>query len=81
MKGNEFVFDFDDEMCNKFHKTSLNCGGSFIDSPNWIENEGATIDPKNNDNRCFQFPVTIALNHERSRVHPERIAKIMPFIH
>ena len=25
----------------------------------------ATINPKNNDDRCFQYALTVALNHEQ----------------
>ena len=38
----------------KFHKISLIQGGSYIDSPKWLKNKGATINAKNNDNKCFQ---------------------------
>ena len=42
-----------------------NCGGSYIDSPDWIKNKNATINPSNKkDNKCFQYAVTVALNHE-----------------
>ena len=36
MKGSEFVFDYVQLLYYKFHKLNLNCGGSNIDSPNWI---------------------------------------------
>ena len=38
----------------KFHKISLIQGGSYIDSPKWLKNKGATINAKNNDSKCFQ---------------------------
>ena len=31
-------------------------------------------------NKCFQYTVTIALNHEETGKNPERIAKIKSFI-
>ena len=34
MKGSEFVFDYVQLLYYKFHKLNLNCGGSYIDSPN-----------------------------------------------
>ena len=39
MKGSNFVFDSDDLLYYKFHKISLNRGGSYIDSPDWIKNK------------------------------------------
>ena len=37
-------------------------GGSHIDSPDWIKNKKATINPKNTDDKYFQYVVTVALN-------------------
>ena len=65
MKGSEFVFDSVDSLHYKFHKISLSRGGSYIVSPNWLKNKKATINPKNNDGKCFQYAVTVALNHEQ----------------
>ena len=39
-----------------------------------------TINPKNNDDKCFQYAITVALNHEQIKDHPERISKIKYFI-
>ena len=33
MRGSEYVFDSFDSLYYKLHKTSLNRGGSYIDSP------------------------------------------------
>ena len=41
----------------KFHEISLNRGRSYIDSPEWLKNKKATINPKNNDYKCFQYAV------------------------
>ena len=35
-----------------------------IDFPDWIKNKNTTINPKNNDDKCFQYAVKVALNHE-----------------
>ena len=32
-----------------------------------------------NDNKCFQYAVTVALNHEEIKKDPRRITKIKPF--
>ena len=53
------------------------CG---IDSPEWLKNKKATINPKNNDDKCFQHVVAVALNHEEIKKGLQRITKIKPFI-
>ena len=55
---------------------NLNRGRSYIDSPDWIKNEKATINPSNKkDSKCFQYAVTVALNYEEIKKDPQRIAK------
>ena len=36
-----------------------------IDSPKWLKNKKATINPKNNDDNCFQHALTVVLNHKQ----------------
>ena len=80
MKGSEFEFDGVNFLYYDFNKISLNRGGSYIDSPKWLKNKKSTINPKNNDYKCFQYAATLALNLDRINSHPERISKIKPFI-
>ena len=54
IKGSEFIFDSVDALYYKLHKISLNRGRSYIDSPKRLKNKKATINPKNNDDKCFQ---------------------------
>ena len=80
MKGSDFTFDGVNSLYYDFNKTSINRGGSYIDSPQWLKNKKSTINPKSNDDKCFQYAVTLALNLNRIDNHPERISKIKPFI-
>ena len=80
MKGSEFEFDGVHFLYYDFNKISLNRGGSYIDSPKWLKNKKSTINPKNNDYKCFQYAVTLALNLDKINNHPERISNINPFI-
>ena len=82
MKESEFVFDNVDSLYYKLHKIGLNRGGSYIDSPEWLKNKKGTINPKNNNNndKCFQYALTVALNHKQVKKDPQRITKIKPFI-
>ena len=80
MKRSDFAFDGVNFFYYDFNKTSINRGGSYIDSPQWLKNKKSTINPKNNDDKCFQYAVTLALNLNNIDNHPERISKIKPFI-
>ena len=81
MKGSDFVFNYAHLLYYKWHKTHTNCGGSYIDSPDWIKSKKATIYPINKKyNKCFQCVLTVALNHEEIRKNPEIITKTKPFI-
>ena len=81
MKGREFVFDCVHLQFFKCYKINQTRRGSYIDSPDWIKNKKATINPINKkDNKCFQYTVTVALNHEEIKNNPQRITKIKPFL-
>ena len=40
----------------------------------------AIINLKNNDHKCFQFAITVALNYQNIKNSPERMTKIKPCI-
>ena len=80
IKGSEPVFDSVDLLYYKLHKISLNGSGSYIDSSKWLKYKKATVNPKNNDDKCFQYAVTVALNYEQTKKNPQRITKIKSFI-
>ena len=65
VKGSDFIFHYVHLLYYKCHEINPNRGGSYINSPDWIKNKKATINPiKGTDNECFQYAVTVALNHE-----------------
>ena len=80
MRGSEFEFDGINFLYYAFNKTSINRGRSYIDSPKWLKNKKSTINPKNNDDKCFQYAVTLALNLGIIKKDPQRVSKIKPFI-
>ena len=80
LRGSEFTFDSVDSLDYKLNKISLVRGGSYINSPEWLKNKKAIINPKNNDDKCFQYALTVALNDQKIKSNPERISKIEPFI-
>ena len=66
---------------HKCHKIHLNCDGSYIGFPDWIKIKKAAINLLNKKiTKCFQYAVTVALNHEEIKKDPQRITKIKPSI-
>ena len=81
MTGSDFVFDYIESLNYIFRKVELKRSGSYIESPEWIQNKKATINPQNkDDDKCFQYAVKIALNYDRIENYPERVSKVKPFI-
>ena len=78
--GSNFVFESVDLLSYHIHKTSLKRENSYIKSSEWLINKRATINPKNKDDKCFQYSITVALNHQKIESHPERISNIRPHI-
>ena len=80
MRGSDFEFDGVNFLYYDFNEMSLNRGGSYIDSPKWLKDNKSTINPKTNDDKCFQYAVTLALNLDNIGNNPERISKVKPCI-
>ena len=51
MTGSGFIFDCAHLLYYKCHKINLIYTGSYIDSPDWIKNKKASINPVNNDDK------------------------------
>ena len=74
MRGSEFVYDSVDVLYYNLNKVSLSRGGSYIDSPKWLKNKKATLNPqKKKDDKCFQYALTVALKYEKIKIDPQRI--------
>ena len=80
MKGSDFIFDSVQLLYCKCHIVNFKLGGSYIDSPDWIKEKKATMNPKNKDNKCFQYAATVVLNYEEIKWNPERVLNIKPFL-
>ena len=80
MKRSDFEFDVVNFLYYDFNKTSINKGRSYIDSPKWLKEKKSIINPKNSDNKCFQYAVTLALNLDKIEKNSQRVSKIKPFI-
>ena len=66
MRGREFIFDNDaDALYYNLNKIRLSRSRPYIDSSEWLKNKKATINLKNNDDKCFQYALTVPLNYEQ----------------
>ena len=54
-KRSDFVFENADLLSYSVHKISLKRGKSYPKDPEWVINERAAINPRNKDNKCFQY--------------------------
>ena len=59
MRGSEFIYDSLDALYYNLNKVSLSRGGSYIDFPKWLKNKKTTINPKNKDDKCFQYALKL----------------------
>ena len=65
MRGSKFIFDIVDLLYYHLQKMDLKGGGSYIDSPKWLKTKKATINPKNNDDNCLQYALSVALKYQK----------------
>ena len=55
------------------NKISINRGGSYIESPMRLKSKKCTINAQNrNDNNCFQYALTVALNYDKINNNSEK---------
>ena len=71
-------------QCNFFVVNSikwiLNVGGNTLILQFGSKNKKATINPKNNDDKCFQYTTIVALNYNELEYNPERVSNILLLI-
>ena len=57
----------------------LKNNSNFIETPTWLKLKRCVLDPQNNDNKCFQYSVTLSLYHEQIGKNCCRIPKIKQY--
>ena len=77
MRGSDFILDSVQLLHYKCHKINFKRGSSYID---WTKKKNATTNPKNTDDKCIQYAVTVASNYEEIKWNPERVLNIKTFI-
>ena len=80
MKRSDCIFDLVQLMYYKCHKVNFERGGPYIDSPEWVKKKKSNNKSKNEDDKCFQYASTDALNYIEIEQHPEKVSNIIPFI-
>ena len=80
MKGSDFIFNGVNYLFYDLNRITISKGGSYIESPKWLKDKKCTINQKYNDNKCFQYATTLALNFNNIDKHHQRISIIKPFI-
>ena len=66
MRDGNFIFDCAHLLHYKYHRISFKRGGSYIDFLDWLKHKKAIINCLNKkDNKCFEYVVIVALNHEK----------------
>ena len=54
MRGSDFICDCVNFFYYKCHKLNFKRGGSYIDSPDWIKKKTATINTRNEADKCLR---------------------------
>ena len=80
MRGSDFICNGVNYLFYDFNRVSISKGGSYIESPKWLKDKKCTVNQKNNDNKCFQYATTLALNFNKIDKNPQRISRIKLFI-
>ena len=62
-----------------FHQLNLMRGSSYLPLSPWLAKKKAIINPNNDDNECFKWAVTAALEFPNIKSHPERISNLTKF--
>ena len=71
MEGSHFTFDSVNALYYDLNKTRLSRGRSYMDSPEWLKNKKATINPQNEERwQVLSIYLTVALSHEQIKKDP-----------
>ena len=62
-----------------FHQLNLTRGNSHLPLPDWLARKKAIINPQNEDEECFKWPVIAALEWSNIKFNPERISNLRKF--
>ena len=72
-RGSEFIPDSVELLEYELHKIDI----IRAESPDWIESKKATINPKNEKDKCFQWSIIAGLNY--NIIKEKELKKILNF--
>ena len=61
-EGRDFFFESIELFDYRLNKINFKRRKSYVKSPKWLKNKKATINPQNDDDKCFQYA---ALNYNK----------------
>ena len=73
---NDFVIKNTDQLLEELIINDC----TFVKTPEWLTPKRCVLNPNNEDNKCFQYSITLFLHHEQIGRNYCRISKIKPFI-
>ena len=76
MRESNVSFDSVQLIYYKSNKANFRRAGSYIDSLDRIKKKQKTINPKNENDTYFQYPITVLFNYGEIELHAERVANI-----
>ena len=71
--GSNFEFESVGLLSYRIHKTSLKRENLYIKPPELVASKKVIKNPKNKDDRCFEYSMVVALRHMEIKSHPEGI--------
>ena len=74
-RGKEFSADSVEVLYYEFHKIDIIRAESYIISPDWIARKRATINPKNEKDKCFQWSIIAGLNYNIKEKELKKLLK------
>ena len=80
MRRSDFIPDSIDLLYYHLQKIGLKRGRSNKNCLKWLKIKKTTINPKSNDDKCFQYALTAALNYQNIKSNSERMSNLKPFI-
>ena len=79
MRGNNFIFNYVLGMHYVCNKTDISRGGSYMNSAKLFKDKKVTINPKNNNDNCFQYVITVANQKKKKKKNLQIITNICHF--
>ena len=75
-RGSKFISDKVELLENELHKINIRAE-SYMPSPDWLASKKATINPKNEKDKCFQWSIIAGLNY--NIIKEKELKKLLKF--